>query len=71
MFFSGICSLFSQVVQQVPVKRTGDDTVRENLVNPFTEIAKVFTGILLQNKYENPDFSTDFVLKYGSVFNIS
>lgn len=40
MFFSGICILFSQVMQQVPVQRTGGNTVRENLVNPFTEINK-------------------------------
>lgn len=40
LFFSGICILFSQVMQQVPVQGTGGNTVRENLVNPFTEINK-------------------------------
>lgn len=52
-------------MHQVPVKRAGRDTVRENLVAhslKFIKIeilAEVFTGILVQNKNENPNFSTD------------
>lgn len=39
-FSLGYAVFSSQVMQQVPVKRAGGNTIRENLSTPFTKIHK-------------------------------